>query len=135
MEEYNGKPRRRYSLSGRRTTRNHNVLENSTDNVNDSTSRSVVEDSVKIKNENLNSIGQSGNSDVDIQIDVHVDTTAIAFALLTSLLATKQMSSEEFEEAVKRLESLTGKRSPVAFEEKNDVSNVKYFNRNMRRYE
>ncbi|WP_284037916.1 MULTISPECIES: hypothetical protein [Neobacillus] len=66
-------------------------------------------DNIKIRNEGLNSIEQSGNSDVDVHVDVHVDTTPIAFAILCSLLATKQMSNFEFEEAVDRLQSLNPK--------------------------
>ncbi len=72
-----------------------------------SESNAIEENIVKIKNENINTIGQSGNSDVDVQVEVIVDTTAIAFAILTSLLATKQMTNEEFNIALRRLENLT----------------------------
>jgi len=134
MQENTGRIRRRYDVTRRQSDKFHQDQLNSIDIDNDSLSRSIVEDSVKIKNENVNSIGQSGNSDVDIQIDVHVDTTSIAFALLCSLLATKQMSAEEFEEAVRRLENLTGQKSPISSEGKNDVTDVKFFNRKMRRF-
>ncbi len=53
---------------------------------------------------NAATLSHSGNSDVDITI--HVDTKPIAFAMLYSLLATKQLSNEEFEKAVRRLDSL-----------------------------
>lgn len=91
------------------------------------------EDIVKIKSENVNTIGQSGNSDVDVKIDVFVDTTAIAFAILTSLLATKQMTNEEFDIAVRRLENLTqGRDSDSSLLIPNNVSNVKLYNNNGR---
>jgi hypothetical protein len=55
---------------------------------NKNSAESLTEDDIRINSENINTIGQSGNSDVDVHVDVHVDTTPIAFAILTSLLAT-----------------------------------------------
>ncbi|PLT31395.1 hypothetical protein [Peribacillus deserti] len=52
-------------------------------------------------------VSHSGNSDVDVNLNVQVDTTAIAYALLCSMLATKQMTEKEFDIAVKKLEGLT----------------------------
>lgn len=104
------------------------------DNNNNAESRSFEQDKIKIRNETINSIGQSGNSDVDIQIDVHVDTTAIAFAILCSLLATKQMNNVEFEEAVERLQNLNLRDNyRYKLNEPNDLSNVKIFKRNRKR--
>ncbi|SHT26976.1 Uncharacterised protein [Mycobacteroides abscessus subsp. abscessus] len=57
---------------------------------------------------NQASIGHSGNSDVDVHVNIEVDTRPIAYAVLCSLLATKQLSQIEFETAVKKLEELTG---------------------------
>jgi hypothetical protein len=75
---------------------------------------------------NESSINNSGNSDVDIRIAV--DTTPIAFAMLCSLLASKQLSKEEFELAAQRLEDLTkNRKSHSVKESKNDK--VKLFNR------
>jgi len=89
---------------------------------------------MRIKGENINNIGQSGNSDVDVHVDVHVDTTAIAFAILTSLLATKQMTEEEFNIAVRRLENLTqGRDQNITSFIPNNVSNVKLFSNKKRR--
>lgn len=134
MNENTGKARRRYYLPGQRPERIDRTTEAFIDNESESLSRSLAEDSVRIKSESINRVGHSGNSDVDINIDVHVDTTAIAFALLCSLLATKQMSADEFEEAARRLENLTGQKSPISSEGKNDLSKIKFFNRNMRKY-
>ncbi|CEG29711.1 hypothetical protein [Bacillus sp. B-jedd] len=134
MNENTGKARRRYYLPGQRPERIDRETEVFIHNETESLSRSIAEDSVRIKSENINRIGQSGNSDVDINIDVHVDTTAIAFALLCSLLATKQISTGEFEEATRRLEGLIGQKNPISLEGKNDLSEVKFFKRNIRRY-
>ncbi|PLT35069.1 hypothetical protein [Bacillus sp. V5-8f] len=58
-------------------------------------------------NENNARIGHSGNSDVDIQLNVQVDTRPIAYAILCSLLATKQMTNEEFSAAVQKMDEMT----------------------------
>ena len=44
---------------------------------------------------------------MDVNLNVQVDTTAIAYALLCSMLATKQMTEKEFDIAVRKLEGLT----------------------------
>jgi ABC-type transporter Mla MlaB component len=82
---------------------------------------------IQIRNTNSNEVGQSGNSDVDLKIDVHVDTTAIGYAILCSLLATKQMDNDEFKTAVRKLEELT--RKSFFGKDVNDLSNVKLFNK------
>ncbi|GMB10093.1 hypothetical protein [Thermolongibacillus altinsuensis] len=61
------------------------------------------------KQSNQSQIGHSGNSDVDVNVDIQVDTMPIAFAILCSLLATKQMTNEEFDLAVAKLETLTNR--------------------------
>ncbi|MEH7114850.1 hypothetical protein V7124_21190 [Neobacillus niacini] len=123
MEKYRG--RNRYIPSRWQNSRMNN---------NTSESVAIEKDDVRIKSENINTIGQSGNSDVDVQVEVFVDTTPIAFAILTSLLATKQLSVEEFNEAVRRLENLTQDRdfNGTSFLP-NNVSDVKLFTRNNRR--
>ncbi|MGI8387771.1 hypothetical protein [Robertmurraya sp. P23] len=62
---------------------------------------------------NQASIGYSGNSDVDVHVNIDVDTRPIAYAVLCSLLATKQLSQSEFETAVKKMEELTGGNSKM----------------------
>jgi DNA gyrase/topoisomerase IV subunit A len=74
---------------------------------------------------NKSTIGQSGNSDVDVNVNVIVDTTSIAFAYLCSMLATKKMTNNEFETAVQKLEELTHRHSKL---NQNDLSNVKLYN-------
>ncbi|EKN67709.1 hypothetical protein M670_00314 [Schinkia azotoformans MEV2011] len=82
---------------------------------------------IHIRNSNSTEVGQSGNSDVDLKIDVHVDTTAIGYAILCSLLATKQMDNDEFNKAVRKLEEMT--RKTFFGKDVNDPSNVKLFNK------
>ncbi|MED1809014.1 hypothetical protein ABEW90_17565 [Bacillus subtilis] len=49
-------------------------------------------------------IKNSGNSEV--HIDIHIDTMPIAFAILCSALAAKQMTKEEFDTAYTRLREM-----------------------------
>ncbi|KGX93715.1 hypothetical protein N781_00465 [Pontibacillus halophilus JSM 076056 = DSM 19796] len=48
----------------------------------------------------------SGNSQVDLHISIDIDVKPIAFAMLYSLLAMKEVTAEEFEEAIKRMQEL-----------------------------
>lgn len=56
------------------------------------------------KNHNSSIVANSGNSDIDIKI--HIDFSSIALAILYSLFASKQLSSDELETALRRLEVL-----------------------------
>ncbi|MBT2618650.1 hypothetical protein [Bacillus sp. ISL-78] len=49
-------------------------------------------------------ITQSGNSDVNVHIKINVDVKPIAFAVLYSLLAKEQLTKDEFELALKKLD-------------------------------
>ncbi|GAA0323868.1 hypothetical protein GCM10008967_12990 [Bacillus carboniphilus] len=60
----------------------------------------------RIINQNQSRINQSGNSDVDVNVKVEVDTKPIAYALLVSLLSTNQLSRSQFNEAVNQLDEL-----------------------------
>ncbi|MFD2216861.1 hypothetical protein [Metabacillus endolithicus] len=51
-------------------------------------------------------IEKSGNSDVDVHITIDLDVKPVAFAMLYSLLASQQLTSDQFEEAIKRLQEL-----------------------------
>ena len=82
------------------------------------------------KNSNQSSINHSGNSDVDVI--VQIDTKPIAFAMLCSLLATKQLSNEDFELAVRKLEELANPGKIHSVKEVNDVSKAKIFNKRRR---
>ncbi|MBA2870107.1 hypothetical protein HNQ85_000365 [Anoxybacillus calidus] len=79
---------------------------------------------------NQSQIGHSGNSDVDVNVNIQVDTMPIAFAILCSLLATKQMTNEEFELAIEKLETLSNNYKKSNYRrETNDISKVKLLNR------
>lgn len=52
-------------------------------------------------------VSDSGNSNVDVQIKIDIDVKPIAFAMLYSLLASKQLTDLQFEEALKRLEDFS----------------------------
>ncbi|MGM9923484.1 MAG: hypothetical protein ACI35R_04470, partial [Bacillus sp. (in: firmicutes)] len=39
-------------------------------------------------------VSHSGNAEVDVKVDVHVDVTPIAFAMLYSLLANNSLTDE-----------------------------------------
>src|ERR1700730_7731539 len=52
-------------------------------------------------------IGNSGNSNVDVHVNIEIDTKAIAYAMLCSLLATNAISNQEFNSAIAKWEELT----------------------------
>lgn len=79
--------------------------------------------SIDFNNESLSTVGYSGNSDVDVE--VKVDTTPIAYAMLCTLLATKQISDNEFNAAVSKLEDLTHRSKRQPTRELNDLSQVR----------
>lgn len=54
-------------------------------------------------------IGHSGNSDVDVYVNIEIDTKPIAYAMLSSLFASKQITRSEYEEAIRNLKELTKK--------------------------
>ncbi|KKI93645.1 hypothetical protein WQ54_03280 [Bacillus sp. SA1-12] len=56
------------------------------------------------QNDNKASINTSGNSNVDISIDI--DTRAIAYAVLCSLYATDKLNESQFQKALEKFESV-----------------------------
>lgn len=67
-------------------------------------------------------ISHSGNSDVDVK--VIVDTTPIAYAMLCTLLSTKQITNNEFKRSVNQLEDLIHHGNSHWIENSNDISSV-----------
>ncbi|AXC54270.1 hypothetical protein ABEW26_00845 [Bacillus subtilis] len=57
-------------------------------------------------------IKNSGNSEV--HIDIHIDTMPIAFAILCSALAAKQMTKEEFDTAYTQLQEMNRDNSKTS---------------------
>lgn len=74
------------------------------DTMNHQKSNNEKNSDIKNHNDNSSNIDNSGNSDIDIKI--HIDLSSIALAMLYSLFASKQLSNEELETALKRLEGL-----------------------------
>ncbi|WP_152657782.1 hypothetical protein [Oceanobacillus sp. CFH 90083] len=72
--------------------------------------------------ETTSHVSHSGNSDVDVK--VIVDTTPIAYAMLCTLLSTKQITNSEFKRSIKQLEDLIQHGNSHWIENSNDVSNV-----------
>lgn len=54
-------------------------------------------------------VSRSGNSEVDVNVEVRIDLTPIAFAMLYSLLANQLLTDEGFDFALERLERYTKK--------------------------
>ncbi|WP_188208119.1 hypothetical protein [Alkalibacillus aidingensis] len=48
----------------------------------------------------------SGNSDVDLTVNVDINTKAIAYGMLCSMYAKGDLSDSELEDAIKKLDSL-----------------------------
>lgn len=59
------------------------------------------------RTDNQASIHHSGNSDVDVHVNIEIDTKSIAYALLCSSLAKKELTNEQFEFALNKLAELT----------------------------
>lgn len=77
----------------------------------DEISKNDFYDQNDLVNGTLAKISNSGNSDVDVntKIDVYIDVMPIAFAILYSSLAKKQISKNEFENAIKKLNEYKSK--------------------------
>lgn len=74
-------------------------------------------------------VNRSGNSDVDVNVNIQVDTMPIGLSLLCLSFAKKQITREEFESAVKELVKVTNnyKKSD---RNRDRESRVKLFNDN-----
>ncbi|MBM4762807.1 hypothetical protein [Bacillus sp. B15-48] len=59
-----------------------------------------------IENKLKTMIEHSGNSDVDLVVNVDIDTKPIAYSILCSLYAKGEISEHELEKAIKKLDSL-----------------------------
>jgi hypothetical protein len=53
-------------------------------------------------------VGHSGNSNVDVE--VLIETTAIAYAMLSAMYATGSLSEKQFRDSVRELDYLMEKR-------------------------
>ncbi|PLR96794.1 hypothetical protein [Bacillus sp. T33-2] len=94
---------------------------------NHSSSENEIDALISDVTSNHSTIGHSGNSDVDVNVQVHVDTMAIAYAILCAMLGTNRMTNSEFESAVQKLEELTNRHKDRVMQSQNDVSKVTLF--------
>ncbi len=51
-------------------------------------------------------VGNSGNSDVDVNIKINIDTKAIAYGMLCSLFAKGDLTELELDKAVHKLDKI-----------------------------
>ncbi|MED4530613.1 hypothetical protein [Metabacillus fastidiosus] len=78
---------------------------------------------------NSSYINRSGNSDVDVNVNVEIDTMPIALALLCLSFANKQLTRKQFEAAVEELVEVTDRYKKGQKKRKGE-STVKLFNEN-----
>ncbi|MGD6819168.1 hypothetical protein [Metabacillus sp. 84] len=72
----------------------------------------------------LASVSHSGNSDVDVS--VNVDTMPIAFALMYNMYASNQMSKQQFDEGIKKLKAFQSGNKPPR-PDKSVLDSVKFY--------
>lgn len=58
------------------------------------------------ENQLLSLIRNSGNSDVDVTVNIDIDTKAIAYGMLCSLYAKGELTELELERAIQKLDRL-----------------------------
>ncbi|MBT2756987.1 hypothetical protein [Mesobacillus foraminis] len=74
-----------------------------------------AENNLKIEKQTENSlqaqtmIGHSGNSDVDIKVNIEIETKAIAYGMLCSLYAKGDLTEQQLEKAISKLDKLIEK--------------------------
>ncbi|WP_453995849.1 hypothetical protein [Bacillus nitroreducens] len=51
-------------------------------------------------------INRSGNADVDLVVNIDIDTKAIAYGMLCSLYAKGELTEQELEQAVRKLDMM-----------------------------
>ncbi|EMR07269.1 hypothetical protein C772_00914 [Bhargavaea cecembensis DSE10] len=68
--------------------------------------RDRVEKREKVENLSKTVVGHSGNSDVDLTVNIEIDTRSIAYGMLCSLYARGELSDFELEKGLRKLEDL-----------------------------
>lgn len=59
-----------------------------------------------IENEAKTLLKNSGNSDVDLTVNLDIDTKAIAYGMMCSLYAKGELNDAQLDKAVRKLDSL-----------------------------
>jgi hypothetical protein len=80
--------------------------------------------------ESMSTINQSGNSDVDVNVSVEVDTMPIALAILCQAYIKKELTNQQLESAVDKLLDLTDRYRDKK-RGKSSSSDVLYLNNNI----
>lgn len=57
----------------------------------------------QVKTDASSAVNHSGNSDVDVKVNVNIDTMPIALAFLVLSYANNQITRQQFEDAVEKL--------------------------------
>jgi hypothetical protein len=96
--------------------------------------RKKLEKETTIEDENAiltgATLNQSGNSDVDVNVTVEVDTMPIALAILCQAYIKKELNNEQLESAVNKLTELTDRYRDI---NRRSQSEVLSFKNNTRR--
>lgn len=72
-----------------------------------------------VENKLQSMVSHSGNSDVDLTLNIEIDTKAIAYGMLCSLYAKGDLSEQELEKAIQKLDNLIER-------DRNKTSDIKY---------
>jgi len=62
-----------------------------------------------INNKLDNIVKNSGNSDVDLNVNIEIDTKAIAYGMLCSLYAKGELTEQQLDKAIQKLHTLIDK--------------------------
>lgn len=68
--------------------------------------RGRVEKREKIESLSKTVVGHSGNSDVDLTVNIEIETRSIAYGMLCSLYAKGELTDFELEKGLRKLENL-----------------------------
>lgn len=71
--------------------------------------RDRVEKRGKIESLSKTVVGHSGNSDVDLTVNIEIETRSIAYGMLCSLYAKGELTDFELEKGLRKLEDLIGR--------------------------
>ncbi|MFB6469035.1 hypothetical protein ACE38V_19980 [Cytobacillus sp. Hz8] len=73
-----------------------------------------------VENKLRSTVNHSGNSDVDLNLKIEIDTKAIAYGMLCSLFAKGDLTELELEKAIRKLDNLIER-------DRNKKRNINYY--------
>jgi len=80
-----------------------------------------------VENKLKTMIDRSGNSDVDVTVNIDIDTKAIAYGMLCSLYAKGDLTEQELARAIQKLDNLIERDRNKRREKSNIDSRPKLF--------